>query len=354
MNEGAMMNAAKTAVLFTGGMKVLRMGMGGIPIQRLEAKEADRVLEKAVDSGINFFDTARGYTDSESKLGRVLPRYRDRVLIAGKSFSRGAAEILRDIESSLRDLRTDHVDVYQCHNVASEADLEKVLAPDGAVSGLLKAKEQGKIGHIGISGHKPRILIKTLAQFAFETIQVPCNFMETEAMQELIPMARRMHVGVIAMKPVGGGNIRETALNFRFIFHQGVDVAIPGMDSENQIAANVAALENLAPLNADETARLQAEKDRLGDRFCRRCEYCMPCPQGLPISFLHVLRNYYFLYDLKDWARERLAGLARTYKDCVACGECIKKCPYHLDMPTLFRETWEKMQADQNPGPRGC
>ncbi len=347
------MNAVKTAVLVTGGMKVLRMGMGGIPIQRLEVKESDRVLEKAVDSGINFFDTARGYTDSESKLGRVLPRYRDRVMIAGKSFSRGAAEILRDVESSLRDLRTDHVDIYQCHNVASEADLEKVLAPDGALAGLVKAREQGKIGHIGISGHKPHIVALALERFPFATIQVPANFMETEAMRELIPAAHRLGVGIIAMKPVGGGNIRETALNFRFIFHHGIDVAIPGMDSEVQIVENVATLENLSPLNAEETARLQAEKDRLGDRFCRRCEYCMPCPQGLPISFLHVLRNYYFLYDLKDWARERLAALARTYKDCVACGECVQKCPYHLDMPTLFRETWEKMQADQNPGPRG-
>ncbi len=190
---------------------------------------------KPWQAGINFFDTARGYTDSESKLGRVLSRHRDRVVIASKSFSRGASEILGDIETSLKLLQTDHIDIYQCHNVASEADLEKVLAPDGAVAGLVKAREQGKIRHIGLSGHKPRIVGLALERFAFETIQVPCNFMETEAVQELIPMARRKHVGIIAMKPVGGGNIRETALNFRFIFNQGVDVAIPGMDSERQV-----------------------------------------------------------------------------------------------------------------------
>ncbi len=334
-----------------GGPRVLRMGMGGIPIQRLAVDESDRVLEKAVDAGIGFFDTARGYTDSESKFGRVLPHYRDRVLIASKSFSRDATTIMADIECSLKNLRTDRVDIYQCHNVASEADLEKVLAPDGALAGMVKARDQGKIGHIGISGHKPRILIQALACFEFATIQVPCNFMETEAMLELIPLARQKGVGIIAMKPVGGGNIREIALNFRFIFNQGVDVAIPGMDSEAQVAENVASLRDLAPLNAEETARLQAEKDRLGDSFCRRCEYCMPCPQGLPISFLHVLRNYYFLYDLKDWARERLHGLAKTYKDCTACGECVAKCPYHLDMPKIFSETWEKMLAAEGAGP---
>jgi predicted aldo/keto reductase-like oxidoreductase len=333
--------------LLPGGIPVLRMGMGGIPIQRLDAAGSDRVLQKAVASGINFFDTARGYTDSESKLGRVLPRHRERVVIASKSFSRDAAAIMADIEHSLKNLRTDHIDIYQCHNVASEADLEKVLAPDGALAGLAKAREQGKIRHIGISGHKPRLLTQALARFAFATIQVPCNFMETEAMQELIPMARHKHVGIIAMKPVGGGNIREVALNFRFIFNRGVDVAIPGMDSERQVEENVAALGNLSALDAEETSRLQKEKDRLGDTFCRRCEYCMPCPQGLPISFLHVLKNYYFLYDLKDWVWERLDALARTYKDCAACGQCVQKCPYHLDMPGIFRTTWEKMLADK-------
>jgi len=347
------MKLESTVSLVPGGRKMLRMGMGGIPIQRLDARRSDSVLEKALASGINFFDTARIYTDSENKLGRVLSRHRDRVVIASKSFSRSAAEILGDIETSLRQLQTEYIDIYQCHNVASESDLEKILAADGAVAGLVKAREQGKILHIGLSGHKPRILTKALTQFAFATIQVPCNFMETEAMQELIPMARRNRVGIIAMKPVGGGNIREVALNFRFIFNQGVDVAIPGMDTEKQIEENVAALENLSVLNAAETARLQAEKDRLGDSFCRRCEYCMPCPQGLPISFLHVLKNYYFLYDLKDWVWERLDALAKTYKDCAACGQCVQKCPYHLDMPRIFRETWEKMQADRGTKSRG-
>jgi hypothetical protein len=329
------------------------MGMGGIPIQRLDARESDRVLEKAIDSGINFFDTARGYTDSESKFGRILPLRREQVMIASKSFSRRAEDILRDIETTLGNIRSDYIDIYQCHNVASESDLDKILAPDGAVAGMLKAREQGKIRHIGLSGHKPRIVAKALERFAFETIQVPANFMETEAFKDLVPDARKRGIGVIAMKPIGGGNIRETALNFRFIFNQGVDVAIPGMDSEQQVERNVAALADLSTLTVEETVRLQKEKDRLGDHFCRRCEYCMPCPQGLPISFLHVLRNYYFLYDLKDWALERLAGLAKTYKDCAACGECVTKCPYHLDMPKIFSETWEGLRADKPAGPRG-
>jgi predicted aldo/keto reductase-like oxidoreductase len=338
----------KEVVLGATGLKIIRMGMGGIPIQRLTVDQSDRLLENAVAAGINFFDTARIYTDSESKFGRILSRHRDRIILASKSFSREAAAILRDIDSSLEQLQTDYIDIYQCHNVASENDLEKILADNGAVAGLVKAREQGKIRHIGLSGHKPRIVQKALSLFPFATIQIPCNFMETDALADLIPLARQRQVGVIAMKPIGGGNIREINLNFRFIFNQGIDVAIPGMDSEKQVVENVAALENLLPLTTEETALLQKEKDRLGDSFCRRCEYCMPCPQGLPIAFLHVLKNYYFLYDLQDWVWERINALAKTYKDCVACGECVKKCPYHLNMPVIFRTTWEKMLADKN------
>ncbi|MCX6555934.1 MAG: aldo/keto reductase [Candidatus Aminicenantes bacterium] len=347
MSEASGRGLGKDVTLGATGLRVRRMGMGGIPIQRLTLAQSDRLLGNAVGAGINFFDTARIYTDSESKMGRILSRHRSQVVIASKSFSRDAAKMLQDIEASLRHLRTDYIDLYQCHNIASEGDLAKALADDGAVAGLVKAREQGKIRHIGLSGHKPRIVKLALAQFPFATIQIPSNFIETDALADLVPLARQRQIGVIAMKPIGGGNIREIQLNFRFIFNQGIDVAIPGMDSEKQVAENVAALENISPPSVEETVRLQKEKDRLGDRFCRRCEYCMPCPQGLPIAFLHVLKNYYFLYDLRDWVWERIDALAKTYKDCVACGECVAKCPYHLPSPEIFRATWEKMLADK-------
>jgi predicted aldo/keto reductase-like oxidoreductase len=347
MNDSENKGLGKEVRLGATGLKTARMGMGGIPIQRLSTGQSDRLLENAVASGINFFDTARIYTDSESKFGRILSRHRGQVIIASKSFSRDAAAILRDIDSSLEQLQTDYIDIYQCHNIASENDLAKALADDGAVAGMVKAREMGKIRHIGLSGHKPQMVKKALSLFPFATIQIPFNFMETDALAELVPLAKERQIGVIAMKPIGGGNIREINLNFRFIFNQGIDVAIPGMDSEIQVAENMAALADLSPLSAAEIARLQKEKDRLGDSFCRRCEYCMPCPQGLPIAFLHVLKNYYFLYDLKDWVWERINALAKTYKDCAACGECVKKCPYQLDMPKIFSETWKKMLADK-------
>jgi len=331
------------------GLRVTRIGMGGIPIQRLSVEEADRLIVQAVELGINFFDSARIYTDSERKFGRVLPEVRQRVFIASKSFSRSRDQILSDVTTSLRELRTDVVDIYQCHNVASEKELDQVLAPQGAVAGLLQAQKSGKIRFIGISGHKPWILVSALQRFDFDTIQIPFNFMETAAAATLIPLAREKKCGLIAMKPIGGGNIRHVGFNFRYIFSAGIDVAIPGMDSVDQVRENLSVLKKLAPLSAAEIASLEEERRELGNDFCRRCEYCLPCPQGLPIAFLHVLKNYYFRYGLKDWVWERLQALDKTFQDCSACGECVRKCPYHLDNPAIFSAAWEKISRDRRP-----
>lgn len=316
------------------GMLVNRIGFGGIPIQRLSVAESDRLLEKAFDSGINFFDTARAYTDSEEKMGRVFSMRRDKVYIASKTLNRTPEGAAAEMETSLKNLKTDYIDLYQCHNVPSEADLEKLLAPGGVYEVLLKAKEAGKIRHIGITVHKPWVGVKALDYF--ETVQAPFNIIECAALENLIPEAKKKNVGLIAMKPVAGGALTEVTLNLRYTLQSGIDVAIPGMDELEQVDENLSILQVLKPLSSEEQEKLNAEKDRLGDNFCRRCEYCMPCPNGLNISFLHVLKAYYYNYDLKDWVYQRLATLPKTYKDCTQCGECVKKCPYALNTPEIF------------------
>jgi len=329
-------------------LKVRRIGFGGIPIQRLGLEESDRLIRRAVDLGINFFDTSRIYTDSEEKLGRVFHSCRDKVVIASKSYSRGGAEVSIDIETSLKALQTDYIDVMQCHNVASVNDLQQILAPNGALEALQKAQKAGKIRYIGISGHKPPVLIEALRQFDFATLQVPLNLVETGALDELIPLAKEKQIGVIAMKPMAGGAVQNVGLNLRFILTHGADVAIPGMDAENQVKENLSVLDNLAPLTGEEEAILDRERQELGESFCRRCEYCMPCPEGLPISFLHVLNAYYFRYNLKDWAWQRIDSLPKSFKDCVACGQCVSRCPYNLDNPVIFKTAWEEILADRH------
>lgn len=325
-------------------LNVNPIGFGGIPIQRLSFNESDKVIKKALDMGINFFDTSRVYTDSEEKLGRVFIHFpRDRFVIASKTLSRDGKSAAADLETGLKLMNTDYIDLYQCHNISTEDQLEQILAPGGALETLQNAQKEGKIRYIGLTGHKPPVLKKALDAFDFDTLQVPLNYIEQSCLYELVPYARERDIGIIAMKPVAGGAFKHVPLSLRFILTHGADVAIPGMDSEEQVVENLSVLENLKPLDKKELAILDKEKEGFEDNFCRRCEYCMPCPEGLPIAFLHILRAYYFRYNLKDWAMERINNLPKSYKDCTKCGECVEKCPYDLNMPEIFKETWAKM-----------
>ncbi|MBD3278566.1 MAG: aldo/keto reductase, partial [Candidatus Aegiribacteria sp.] len=263
-------------VLGRTGLEVCRMGFGGIPIQRLSMDDACDVVRAALDAGVDFVDTARGYTDSEVKIGKVLESWDGNVAVATKSMARTRDDMMRDIEISLGNLGVDSIDLYQCHNIASEEQLEKALGDGGAVSALVEARDAGMIEHIGITGHKPWIVKQALELFPFETVQVPFNIIETSAAEELLPFAREKGVGTIGMKPVAGGAIRNVLLNFRFILSSGIDVIIPGMDDEEEVLENLSVLEDQRPLSDTEMKVLLQEKEELGENFCRRCEYCMP------------------------------------------------------------------------------
>jgi predicted aldo/keto reductase-like oxidoreductase len=329
-------------------LKVKRIGFGGIPIQRLSKKEAMDVVAKALDAGIDFYDTSRIYTDSEDKMGAVLKGHYDKIVIATKSYSRDAEGVTKDIETCLSNLGTDRIDLFQLHNISKEEELEQVLGSGGAVEGLEAAQKAGKIRYIGITGHKPWILNKAIQQYDFKTLQFPFNIIENACIEELIPLAKEKGIGTIAMKPIAGGALRRVDLNLRYILTNGADVAIPGMDKIQQIPENFSVLNNLNPLSPEEMAILEKEKEDWSDNFCRRCEYCMPCPQGLNITFLHLLGVYYFRYDLKDWAWERIQSLPKKYQDCINCMECVNKCPYSLNTPEIFKETWDKILQDRS------
>ncbi len=328
-------------------LKVKRIGFGGIPIQRLSKAEAVEVVAKALDAGINFYDTSRIYTDSEDKMGAALRGHYDKIVIATKSYCRDKKGVTQDIETCLHKLGTDRIDLFQLHNISKEEELEQVLASGGAVEGLEAAQKAGKIRTIGITGHKPWILKKAIESYDFKTLQFPFNIIENACIDELIPLAKQKGIGTIAMKPVAGGALRRVDLNLRYILTNGADVAIPGMDKLEQIPENFSVLDNLTPLTAEETALLEKEKEEWSGNFCRRCEYCMPCPQGLNITFLHLLGAYYFRYDLKDWAWERIQSLPKKYQDCINCMECVNKCPYSLNTPEIFKETWDKILQDR-------
>lgn len=325
-------------VLGKTGLKVSIIGFGGIPIQRVTLEEAEVIVNHALDKGINLFDTARGYTDSEAKLGKVLSSRRAEAVIATKSMARTREEMEADIKKSLQTLGVEHIDLYQLHNVKDQTALEKVLSPDGALAALIQARREGLVRHIGITGHIKPILMEALKTPEIETVQFPFNAVETAGARELLNLAVEKNLGVIAMKPLAGGALRNPDTALRFILEHPVSAVIPGMDSPQQVGKNAQVGVNHRPLTLEERKNIEEEAARLGTSFCRRCEYCQPCPQNIDIPTVFLLDGYYTRYNLQGWARERYKGLAARAEDCLACGECEERCPYGLSIQSMLAE----------------
>jgi len=321
------------------------VGFGGIPIQGLSAAEAERVLLHAADSGVDFFDSARAYTDSEEKIGRSLSGRREGIFLSTKALSRDAEGMRKEIETSLRNLATGMIDLYQCHSVDSIDQLERILGPGGAWEALARAREEGLVRWIGFTSHSREVAAEAVRSGRFDTIQVPFNAIETEWAGEVLPAAHGAGIGTIGMKPLAGGALSSGEAALRFQLNGGIDIAIPGMDAVGQVDENIRA-GDLAPPDEEQSTLLAGEKDAWGELFCRRCRYCMPCPEGLNIPFLLLLEGYYNRYDLTDWAIARLATQEKRFSDCTACGACLEKCPYNLPIPDLMQRAARLLEQD--------
>lgn len=323
------------------GLKIARFGFGGIPIQRVDAAATKELVKAMAEAGINYIDTARGYTVSEEYLGEALEGLRDRFVIATKSMSRTKQGMAADIEISLRNLRTDHIDVYQVHN-PSMKDLEQVLAPDGALEALKEAKAAGKIGHIGLTAHSSEVFEKALELDWVETIMFPYNIVETQG-EELIRKCAEKGIGFIAMKPLAGGAIEDAFLALRFICsNPDVTVVIPGMFELQELDQNKAAVEDVSPLNEEELKKMSEIRKQLGNNFCRRCNYCAPCSVGINIPGVFLMQGYLDRYGLGDWAKGRYEAMPVKASACVECGACEMRCPYNLPIRKMLKDAAQK------------
>ncbi len=320
------------------GLAISRLGFGGIPIQKIDAEGTKTLVEMLIKEGVNFIDTARAYTVSEEYLGYALEGVRDRFVLATKSMARTREAMEKDIDVSLARLRTDYIDLYQIHN-PSPADFARVMEEGGALEALLEAKAAGKIGHVGVTLHSAELFARAVELPWVETIMFPYNIVETQG-EELIARCAERNIGFICMKPLAGGAIDDPHLALRFtVSNPAVTVVIPGMAEVAEIAQNVSAVASDAPLSEAEREKIARIKDGLGTGFCRRCNYCAPCAAGINISAVFLFEGYYSRYDLKDWAVARYSQLPKTASDCIGCGACEGRCPYHLPIREMLKKT---------------
>ncbi len=317
-------------------LKISPFGFGGIPIQRIDAEGTKALMHRLMEAGVNYIDSARGYTVSEEYLGYGLEGIRQHFVLATKSMARDKSSMARDIDISLRNFRTDYIDLYQIHN-PNASQLAQVIGPGGALEALQEAKALGKISHIGITLHSLDLFKQVLSYDWVETIMFPYNLVETQA-EECIVQCAQKGIGFICMKPLAGGAIEDASLAMRFLAQNpNLSVVIPGMADPRELEENLAAFDNSAPLTQQELDKLEAIRANLGTQFCRRCNYCAPCTVGIQIPNVFMMEGYYSRYDLKSWALGRYEAGGKYASDCVQCGACEERCPYQLPIRQMLQ-----------------
>lgn len=325
-------------ILGRTGLKVAKISFGGIPIQRSDAQNTKEVIDTLIEYGINYIDTARGYTVSEEYLGKALVGRRDKFILATKSMSRDYASMKADIATSLDNLQTDYIDIYQIHNIKPE-DFDKVFGEGGAYEALLEAKKNGKIGFIGATAHSSTSLSKLVDDYGdiIDTLMFPYNIVELQG-EEILEKAQAIGIGTISMKPLAGGNIDNYNLALRFIADRSmIDISIPGMGDAEEVKKNAEVLKSLTPLTSDELEQCVQLRKELGENFCRRCGYCAPCSVGIDIPMNLLTVNYFRKYEgLKSWATSRYNSFSTKASDCIKCGKCEPRCPYNLPIISML------------------
>jgi predicted aldo/keto reductase-like oxidoreductase len=366
----------RRTVLGRTDLEVCRLGFGGIPIQRVSEADAVKTVCHALERGIDFFDTSRAYTTSERRIGLALKEARvvtgrpvdagmpvdggfaarrgsgapgvqgaapvRRVVIASKSHAKTADPMRAHLETSLTELQVDYIDIYKAHFVANQADYQTVISPGGALEALQNARDEGLIGHIGITSHSLEVLDRALDDGFFDVIMCCFSFLESQAQKTIIPKAREKNIGVLAMKPFSGGVIEDARLALKYVLAEPGVLVLAGVEHPDLVDENWSVFEEatreggaLTETEKEQIAELQQTYDKV---FCRRCDYCQPCTENIPIQTIlgvHAL--------VKRMGKDLLQkgpmwpGIERA-RDCTECGECMPRCPYELPIPDLIRE----------------
>ncbi|MEM2906277.1 MAG: aldo/keto reductase [Candidatus Bathyarchaeia archaeon] len=325
-------------ILGKTGMRVSVLGCGTNALSTVSQEQANIVLEYALSKGVNVVETGAKHTYGgiEEMVGRAISDRRDEVWLFNKSVALTADEILREVDQGLASLRTDHIDLYQLGNIRFQHQLDRVLAPNGALQGLVRARSQGKVSYIGITSHAPDILMKALDAYPFDNVQFLLNMANPYALDEVIPYAKRNGVGTISMQPTGHGVLKPAAKGFRFACCSGVNVVLSGMYTMGTVDENTAAME--APPTEAEWQGLLQELKELPSTGCRQCGACMPCPQEIGISTIMTLMHYRAKYGLLPPGERSYREQAQRAARCDECGICEKRCPYGLSIIPVMKK----------------
>ena len=343
------------------------IGFGAMWLPGLKVKDAGDIVQRALELKINYFDTARNYGDSEEKLGLALEGKRDKCVIATKTGSKTRKESLEDLKRSLQRLKTNRIDILQLHGIDNSATLRKAMGEDGALQTCKRAKKKGLIDFIGISSHRPNILVEAIKTGEFDTVLVPLNILTPQATEELLPAAKDHDVGVVVMKPfafkvanmmtwqyhpslsffsdepelesfLGEDNYSRVRSALGFVLSQEVATVIPGFKNPQEVEQAVKAEKELRKLTPE---KREVQPFKLEDDYCRDCGLCLSCPQKLNIPAIMRFYDLYHGYKLKAWAQKLYNGLEVKAESCNDCAVCVPKCPHGILINTRMREISE-------------
>ncbi|MDF2611982.1 MAG: aldo/keto reductase [Lachnospiraceae bacterium] len=328
----------QTVTLGKTGLVVSKNGFGALPIQRISKNEAVYLLQKAFYNGINYYDTARWYSNSEEKLGAAFSYIRDKIFISTKTGAQTVTDFWKDLEQSLEYLHTDYIDIYQFHNPAY---CPKPGDESGLYEAMLEAKKQGKIRFIGITNHRLAVAREAIDTNLYDTLQFPFSYLSTEADLEVVKACEKKNVGFIAMKALSGGLITDSAMAYAYLAKFDNVAPIWGIQRESELDEFLSYIDAPPILTEEMNRKIERDRNELAGDFCRGCGYCMPCPVGIEINTsarmsLLLRRAPQETYLNEDWQNKM-----KIIESCLHCNQCISKCPYGLNTPELLKKNYE-------------
>ena len=327
------------------GLSVNKNGFGALPIQRISMKDAVSLLHKAYDNGVDFYDTARFYTDSEEKLGEAFSDRRSKIVIASKTGASTVEEFWKDLHTTLTNLKTDYLDIYQFHNPPY---CPKPGDKAGLYDAMKVAQRQGKVRFIGISNHRQSVALEAIEQGGYDTLQYPFSYLSSDEDLTIVEAARGHGMGFICMKALSGGLITDSALAYAFLDQYDYVLPIWGIQRESELDEFISYQTNPPVLNAEMWQKIEADRKSLSGDFCRGCGYCMPCTVGIQINDCNRMSLFLRRAPLSVYLTEEWAEKMKLIENCVHCDQCKSRCPYNLDIPDLLRRNYEDFQTFWN------